>query len=165
MKCIRCGTDNNLKDRTAHAGGCSKCNHAFVFEPTNMKDVKFTDSFFAKAIADISVNNTLFFTPKQFLYFLDKRLKNKVLPHLGGLIVPYIFFSVWTAGFVGGFLSMFLQTNAFLLVFIVFNICCFHYLFNLSNSSKSSPQTRRNSTTALQLWLFQELIMELPLIL
>lgn len=113
MKCIRCGTDNNLKDRTANSGGCSKCSHAFVFEPTSMKDVKFTDSFFAKAIADISVNNTLFFTPKQFLYFLDKRLKNKVLPHLGG----------WTTGFVGGFLSMFLQTNALLPVLIVFNIC------------------------------------------
>jgi hypothetical protein len=56
MKCIQCGTDNNLKDRTANQGRCSKCNHAFVFEPTAMGAVTFTDPFFAKAIADISVN-------------------------------------------------------------------------------------------------------------
>ena len=50
MKCIQCGTDNNLKERTANQGRCSKCNHAFVFEPTTMGAVKITDPFFAKAI-------------------------------------------------------------------------------------------------------------------
>jgi hypothetical protein len=138
MKCIRCGTDNNLKDRTANSGGCSKCSHAFVFEPTSMKDVKFTDSFFAKAITDISVNNTLFFTPKQFLYFLDKKLKNKPDTVLRGFLFLYGVLSLWTI--------------ALLPVLIVFHIWCFYYLFNLSNSSESSPQTRRSSATALQLW-------------
>ena len=143
MKCIRCNTDNKLKDRTANAGRCLNCNHAFVFEPTSMKDVNFTDPFFAKAIADISVNNTLFFTPKQFLYFLDKRLKNKVLPNLLSLMRSYAIFSVWITLFFCGFSSIFL---------ILFNIYCVYYLFNLSNSSKSSPQTRRSSSTTLQLW-------------
>ena len=152
MKCIRCDTDNNLKDRTANAGRCSNCNHAFVFEPTSMKDVKFTDPFFAKAIADISVNNTLFFTPKQFLYFLDKRLKNKALPHLAFLIFIYVFFSIWATGFIGTILSIVLQKQAHLLVLISFNIYCFYYLFNLSNSSKSSPKNRRSASTGLQLW-------------
>ena len=152
MKCIQCYTDNNLQDRTANAGRCSNCNHAFVFEPTSMKDVKFTDPFFAKAISDISVNNTLFFTPKQFLYFLDKRLKNKVLPNLLSLIGLYAFFSVWTTLVFGILLSSFLQKSVHLLILILFNIYCFYYLFNLSNSSKSSPQTRRGSSTALQLW-------------
>jgi hypothetical protein len=117
-----------------------------------MKDVKFTDPFFAKAISDISVNNTLFFTPKQFLYFLDKRLKNKVLPNLLSLIGLYAFFSVWTTLVFGILLSSFLQKSVHLLILILFNIYCFYYLFNLSNSSKSSPQTRRGSSTALQLW-------------
>jgi hypothetical protein len=128
-----------------------------------MKDVKFTDPFFAKAITDISVNNTLFFTPKQLLYFLDKRLKNKVLPNLVILLFRYLFFSVWTTGFIGTLLLLFVNLivqnedffrvdYVYLLVLVSFNIYCLYYLFNLSNSSKSSPQTRRSSSTGLQLW-------------
>ena len=107
MKCIQCYTDNNLQDRTANAGRCSNCNHAFVFEPTSMKDVNFTDPFFAKAIVDISVNNTLFFTPKQLLYFLDKRLKNKAVLGLGGCLISYLFLSVFTTLFWVVFCQLF----------------------------------------------------------
>lgn len=89
MKCINCGTDNKLKDRTANQGRCIKCNHPFAFEPTSMSNIKITDPFFAKAIADISANNTLFFTPKQLLYFLDNRLrkKSKSISQFGWLFV------------------------------------------------------------------------------
>jgi len=143
MKCIRCGTDNNLKDRTANSGRCSKCNHAFVFEPTSMKGVKFTDPFFAKAIADISVNNTLFFTPKQFFYFIDKRLKNRAVIGLGGYLIIYLFSSI--------LLFLVIPKQALLLVLILFNICCFYILFIDSNSSHS-PKNRRSASTGLQLW-------------
>ena len=77
MKCIQCVTDNKLKDRTANQGRCKKCNHPFVFEPQQTPRFKPTDLLFAKAIADISAKNTLFFTAKQFVYFLDKRLEIK----------------------------------------------------------------------------------------
>lgn len=77
MKCIQCGTDNTLKDRTANYGRCKHCTHAFTFEPTSMTGVKFTDPFFAKAIADISANHTLFFTKKQLFYILNKKLQKK----------------------------------------------------------------------------------------
>src|SRR4028119_932107 len=77
MKCINCQTDNKLKDRTANRGRCLRCNHQFAFEPTAMTGVKITDPMFAKAIADISVNDTLFFTPKQLFYLLDKRSRPK----------------------------------------------------------------------------------------
>ncbi len=78
MKCINCGVDNNLKERTANQGRCTNCNHTFAFEPTstNIK-YKFTDPFFQKIITDISVNNTLFFTPKQFFYALERRISKK----------------------------------------------------------------------------------------
>jgi hypothetical protein len=69
MKCINCGTDNKLKDRTANQGRCIKCNHPFVFEPTSMGTAKITDSMFSKTLADISASYTLYFTPKQLLYF------------------------------------------------------------------------------------------------
>ena len=79
MKCIRCNTDNNLKARTASMGRCSSCNHPFAFEPTAMpENTKLTDPFFAKVITDLSANNTLFFTPRQFYYLLDKRLRSRL---------------------------------------------------------------------------------------
>ncbi|MEH2331176.1 hypothetical protein [Nostoc sp.] len=57
-----------------------------------MSNVQITDPFFAKAIADISVNDTLFFTPKQLLYFLDNRLRksSKSISQFGWLF-PFIF--------------------------------------------------------------------------
>ncbi|MCY7366649.1 MAG: hypothetical protein LH474_00655 [Chamaesiphon sp.] len=78
MKCISCGTDNNLKDRTANMGRCKSCNHPFAFEPTAMPAAtKLTDPFFAKLIADLSANQTLFFTPRQLYYLLEQRLRSK----------------------------------------------------------------------------------------
>jgi hypothetical protein len=78
MKCINCKTDNNLRDRRANGGRCKKCYHQFVFESTTINGVKITDAMFAKAISDISVNDTLFFTLQQLCYFLDKRFKQKI---------------------------------------------------------------------------------------
>jgi hypothetical protein len=77
MKCIKCGTENNSRDSRAHGGRCKKCNHQFVFTPIAMTGFQITDTMFAKAIADISVNNTLFFTLKQLSYSLSKRTKPK----------------------------------------------------------------------------------------
>ena len=75
MKCVRCGTDNNLRDRTNNQGRCKNCNHPFVFEPSAVTDYRlmFTDPFFAKAINDISDQNRLYFTPKQLFYLLVQK--------------------------------------------------------------------------------------------
>ncbi len=60
-------------------GRCSSCYHPFAFEPTAMpQNTKLTDPFFAKVITDLSANNTLFFTPRQFYYLLDKRLRSRL---------------------------------------------------------------------------------------
>jgi hypothetical protein len=97
MKCIQCNVDNNLKDRTANQGRCSNCKHPFAFEPTSMEgNLKFTDGFFAKALADISANGTLYFTRKQLLYLLEKRLARKFS---SGMIKAGYFF-VALLGFV-----------------------------------------------------------------
>ena len=92
MKCIQCNVDNNLKDRIANQGRCSNCKHPFAFEPTSMEGkLRFTDGFFAKALADISANGTLYFTRKQLRYLLEKRLlrKARILPaiYLIGLLI------------------------------------------------------------------------------
>jgi hypothetical protein len=107
--CISCGTDNKLKDRTANMGRCKSCNHPFAFEPTAMPTTtKLTDPFFAKLIIDISANNTLFFTPRQLYYLLDKRLRSRISKanftanpflSIGCSSIPAIFASIWLSGF------------------------------------------------------------------
>jgi hypothetical protein len=109
VKCISCDTDNNLKDRTVNMGRCKSCNHPFTFEPTAMPTgVKLTDPFFKKIIIDLSSNNTLFFTPKQLYYFLDKRLRSRVgranfidnpIAAIGCSSFPAMFASFWVSGF------------------------------------------------------------------
>jgi hypothetical protein len=148
MKCINCGTDNNLKDRTANFGKCSKCGHSFVFEPTSMGTIKITDPMFAKTIADISVNSTLFFTSKQFLYFLDGRFKKKSSNAVGfGL---YIFLSFFAIGFFGNFLSPVLGSNSPVIAFYIYNLILIIYLFKNTKSSKLNNRGRKTSARGLQ---------------
>jgi hypothetical protein len=109
VKCINCSIDNNLKDRTANMGRCKSCNHPFAFEPTAMPTAtKLTDPFFAKSIADLSANNTLFFTPRQLYYLLDKRLRSRFgkanftaypMLSIGCSSFLAIFISIWVSGF------------------------------------------------------------------
>jgi hypothetical protein len=116
-----------------------------------MGNVKITDPFFAKAIADISSNNSLFFTPKQFLYFLDRRLKSRSA-RIGCLwIVLYFFFSIWVPGFIGGILSMFLGKSSPLIVLFVLNIIVVDILFLASKSSKLNYQHRKANARRLQI--------------
>ncbi|MCM0590803.1 MAG: hypothetical protein KA716_11490 [Gloeotrichia echinulata DEX184] len=137
MKCINCGTDNNLKDRTGNQGRCIQCQHPFVFEPTSMGTVKITDPFFAKAITDISANNTLFFTPKQFFYLLDNRLRGKSNSVIGWLI-PLIFFSIPSA-----------IPSAFIIPLLLIFFAMIG-LLNQSKSSKSNTKARKTSAKAVQ---------------
>ena len=165
MKCIQCGTDNNWEDRKKNYGQCKQCNHQFVFEPQKTMDIelRFTDPFFAKALNDISANNTLYFTLRQFHYLLDRRLK-RVYDGIFvlGCLFPVVFFgcsSFITVVFVGllsVLLSVFsvpIPESIFGLLLLVgwypLYIC---YLFELSNSPKSAPRKRRSSATVLQIW-------------
>jgi hypothetical protein len=88
MRCINCQTDNNLRERRANSYRCKRCQHRFVFESTTMNGVKITDAMFAKAIADISVNDTLFFTSQQLCYFFGKGFKQKI---------PRVFYTTTTS--------------------------------------------------------------------
>jgi hypothetical protein len=153
MKCIRCGIDNNLKDRTGNYGRCKNCEHPFVFEPNIMGKISLTDSFFQKVLQDISVNNTLFFTPKQLLYLLDQRLKNKGFSAIKygsffGIFI-YLFFNVWATGFIGGFLSFVVGKISFILVPAAWNAICIYILFQTANSPTSNLKARKNSSNLM----------------
>lgn len=138
MKCVNCGVDNNLKDRTANQGRCKNCNHTFVFEPQSTdQKYKFTDPFFQKIIADISANGTLYFTPKQFFYVLDKRIskkKNKfsTLTWIGFLLIFPI--SIYTNGIsaILGFLILVIES------------------FNLSKSQSNKLNVRKGNARFIQ---------------
>ena len=90
-------------------GRCKSCNHQFAFEPTAMPtNTKLTDPLFAKLIIDISANNTLFFTPRQLYYLLDKRVRSRFIranfaanpiPAIGCSSFPIVFASFWVSGF------------------------------------------------------------------
>jgi DNA-directed RNA polymerase subunit RPC12/RpoP len=151
MKCINCGTDNNLKDRTANLGRCKNCHHRFAFEPTTMKGVKITDPFFAKLIADISINSTLFFNQRQLFYFLENRWRAKYPKTLTGWIGLYLFLLVWSTLFFGGFLSIILGNNSFLIVCLTYNILCVGFLFKQTKSMKLSVRGRKNSAKILKI--------------
>ncbi|MEA5549875.1 hypothetical protein VB713_02585 [Anabaena cylindrica UHCC 0172] len=148
MKCINCGTDNNLKDRTANQGRCKQCNHPFAFESTSMGNVKITDSMFAKILADISANNTLYFTPKQFLYFLDNRIRKKGFKR-SSFIPMYLFFNIWVTGFVGGIMSAFLP-KSFLVANLLYQAGTIFYLFKNTKASKLTNASRKASAKSLQ---------------
>jgi hypothetical protein len=148
MKCINCGTDNKLKDRTVNQGRCLKCNHPFVFEPTSMGTATITDSMFSKVLADISASYTLYFTPKQLLYFLDSRVRKKAFQPAGFWFL-YLFFNVWVTGFVGGFTAAFIP-NSFLVVNLVYQAVTIWHLFNNTNSSRLNNASRKASAKTLQ---------------
>ncbi|WP_339384834.1 hypothetical protein [Tychonema sp. LEGE 06208] len=153
MKCVQCNTDNNLRDRTTHSGHCKNCNHPFVFDPTTITDQKiaFTDPFFKNAIADISSQNMLFFTPKQFLYLMDKRLKNRTSSNLWKWTLEYLIQSLIII-IVGGLFmsSIFSDTLGFLIVWTVLNIIWIGGFFAKSKSTEQSARNRRINATNLQ---------------
>ncbi|MEG5000439.1 hypothetical protein QUB13_22505 [Microcoleus sp. B4-D4] len=153
MKCVQCNTDNNLRDRTTNSGRCKNCNHPFVFDPTTITDQKiaFTDPFFKNAIADISSQNMLFFTPKQFLYLMDKRLKNRTSSNLWKWTLEYLIQSLIILIVGGLFMSyIFSDTVGFLIVWAVLNIIWIGGFFAKSKSTEQSARNRRINATNLQ---------------
>jgi hypothetical protein len=156
MKCIKCGTDNKLKDRTAWRGRCLKCGHQFAFEPTAMTGVKITDPMFAKAIADISVNDTLFFTPKQLFYLFDKRSRPKIddmFHTVPGYIIINIFSSIFVWMWAVIIVTIFYEWSiAFILVMFAINCLLIKRTFTATRSSKYPYQQRQKFAKTLKSW-------------
>ncbi|MGA7935805.1 MAG: hypothetical protein WCA35_19800 [Kovacikia sp.] len=118
-----------------------------------MGAVKITDPMFAKAIADLSANDTLFFTPKQLLYFLENRIRGKAAPTGFLLVFLFVFFNLWAPGFIGGLLAkaMGVKSLSFIVVSALVNVIFITYLFRLSQSPQRSYQARRQSARYLQI--------------
>lgn len=150
MKCIQCQTDNTLQDRTANYGRCKQCQHPFVFEPTAMGTVKITDGMFAKVIADLSAHDTLYFTPKQLGYLLDKRLQNKNASGPLGVLIICGFLTFFT------FITVVLQNLQYgsPLPFLIpggINLIFLFLLLFLSTQRGASLKSRRMAARCLMI--------------
>ena len=73
MKCIHCNTDSTYRDRQANRNSCKSCRHPFAFEPKT-DSLTVSDTLFARAIKDVSADDTLSFTPRQLWYEFNRRL-------------------------------------------------------------------------------------------
>jgi hypothetical protein len=118
-----------------------------------MTGVKITDPMFAKAIADISVNDTLFFTPKQLFYLLDKRSRPKskeafyTLPGyictniVGSIFLLMLIYILFPGGSIDFSWGMF-----------VINSLLLSGTFQASRSSKYPYKKRQKLAKNLQIW-------------
>ena len=76
MKCIKCSAENNVQEQMASMGKCKNCQHPFVFTANSISPTtRLNDFFFAQLLDEISARKTLFFTPHQLYYLLNKRLQ------------------------------------------------------------------------------------------
>ncbi|BAZ03521.1 hypothetical protein [Calothrix sp. NIES-3974] len=158
MKCINCGTDNNLQDRTANQGRCKSCNHPFAFEPTAVgTPSKMTDPFFAKVLADISVNDSLFFNEKQLLYLLNNRLKLKFdYDSTFGCLYPLfgIITLVVSISLLLNIVGLDFRSNIFyiatIIVTIIYHVLWILALYDGTQSSKLNKKERKQSAHNLK---------------
>jgi hypothetical protein len=167
-KCINCNTRNNLKDRNENLGQCKHCDHEFVFEPTKMPArIKLTDAFFAKAIADISEHNTLFFTPRQLYYLLEERLRSRsvrgdaIVPLLWGLLFVLLF-----TFFIGTQNYSLLRFSTDLIAPIIFGLYAVFAISVIAQtavSAKVDRQIRQDNIQALKIIAVVILVFGIPL--
>ncbi|MEG3977996.1 hypothetical protein QT970_25755 [Microcoleus sp. herbarium8] len=123
----------------------------YVFNPTKIvnKKIPFADQLFQQAIVDISTENMLFFTPKQFLYYIDKQLKWPASLGQWIWIFFYFFLLIFAMPIGGFFVGILLFMLPPLLVsqiglatpFILFNYC---FVWSFREGSRSLHQGIRD---------------------
>ncbi|MEO6863768.1 MAG: hypothetical protein ABI180_19860 [Microcoleus sp.] len=116
-----------------------------------MTGFKITDPMFAKAITDVSVNDTLFFTPRQLFYLLDQRsrVQNE---NLLGLVYQCMFYNFWFFFFGAIFLLSSGMTNELIYAMFALNSLLLTVFFVKSRSSKYSYKQRQTFARVLQIW-------------
>ena len=142
MECIKCNTKNSLKECSQNLGQCKRCNHQFVFNPVEMEfSSGITDALFEELIAEISDDGTVYFTPIQLYYLLEKRLRSNLngdnpivgcLCYGGLLLVASIWIVVWLE------LDLKLVVPILVIAYIVFTIV-------IVTQAATSPQVNQQS--------------------
>lgn len=152
MECINCNIKNSLKDRNKNQGKCKRCDHQFAFDPAEVEfNAEITDALFAELITEISVDNTLYFTPIQLYYLLEKRLRsnpaqsNFTAGYLcAGLMLVIII--IW----IGNWLAFNLDLIAPILI-ILYTIFTIITIAQVAISSEVNRQTRQENVRNLKM--------------
>jgi len=118
-----------------------------------MGATKITDPMFVKAIADISADGSLFFTPKQLHYLLENRLRKKTLSNGFQFLFFFVFLNIWAPGFIGGILSAATgdRFTPFLFASVLVNVIFIFFLYRSSQSNKLTHHARWQSARSLQI--------------
>jgi hypothetical protein len=152
MKCINCNAKNSFKERNENQGQCKRCDHQFVFEPAEIESqTEITDALFEELIAEISIDHTLYFTPVQLYYLLEKTLRsnptqiNPTIGYLcwGGLLV---FVSIWIANWLSFYLDLVVP-----IVAILYTIFAIVILAQSASSPQANRQIRQENIRNLKI--------------
>jgi hypothetical protein len=101
VRCIKCNVDNKLKERQENSGRCKGCRHPYAFDPKITPGVDFTDKFFQQSLSALSAGGSLYFTPRQLYYFINRRLNARrtdpanvagYLLFIGGAVLSVLLF-------------------------------------------------------------------------
>jgi hypothetical protein len=152
MKCIKCNTKNSLKELNGNTGQCKKCEHEFVFDPAEMKfRSEITDDLFEELITEISANSTIYFTPIQLYYLLEKRLRsniNSYSPIFGyvcwGALLASM--SIWIVNWLSLDLGLVVP-----IIIILYTIFVMIVVAQAATSRQASRKIRQNSIKIFQI--------------
>jgi hypothetical protein len=144
MKCIKCSAENNLQEQTSSIIKCKKCQHPFVFAanfipPTTILN----DLFFLQLLDEISAKKTLFFTPHQLYYLLNKRLQSSKVS-LSQDLFKYLVFGpllIIAVSFLGAYI---LKLSIDLPITILISTYTLGVVITIAQSSISHRLNRRD---------------------
>jgi hypothetical protein len=152
MKCIKCNAKNSFKERNENQGQCKRCDHQFVFEPGELEfKNEITDTLFEELIAEVSVDNTVYFTPIQLYYLLEKTLRSNpsqtdasVSYLCGGALL--VFAAIWIANWLKFYLDLVTPT-----VLISYTIFAIILLAQAATSPHTNRQIRQDNIRNLKI--------------
>jgi hypothetical protein len=152
MKCINCNAKNSFKERSENQGQCKRCDHQFVFEPGEIEfKNEITDALFEELISEISVDNTLYFTPIQLYYLLEKTLRlnpAQINPAIGYLCLGafLVFTIIWIANWLKFDLDLLVPIIA-----ILYTIFAIIITAQAATSSQVNRQIRQENIKNLKI--------------
>ncbi|MCS6885112.1 MAG: hypothetical protein RMM17_01515 [Acidobacteriota bacterium] len=137
IKCIKCGNRKFTYSSVANGKVCSKCQHRVVFDP--FSGIPLSDTKIAKAIEKISINHTLFFTEKQFCYYLTRSLARYEKQGKPSFLAVVSFILGILFMLPGLLITFFVSTSGLLLVGVGLVFLLVTTLVNISEKYGPSP--------------------------
>jgi hypothetical protein len=158
MKCINCKETNSFKELNENTGQCKRCEHEFVFDPAELKfRSEITDALFEEVIAEISANSTVYFTPIQLYYLLEKRLRSNIDNY--NSIFSYVCWSTLLAS-MSIWIVNWLSLDLGLIIPIIIILYSTFIIIVIAQAATSRQASRKNRQDSVR--IFQVLSVIIP---